>query len=108
MPSCGTITTKHACFTSAQPMSIADAGAVLVTSPANAKSELVKHIGQHDPRLMKVIVGVQAVDHPSDKQLVAFAKYYLSRRSDATAARCELRFQKVRPVWPKPHWPVVQ
>jgi stalled ribosome rescue protein Dom34 len=56
--------------------SIADAGAVLITGPANAKTELVKHIHHHDPKLMNVIVGVETVDHPSDAQLVAHARKY--------------------------------
>jgi hypothetical protein len=56
--------------------SIADAGAVLITGPANAKTELVKHIHQHDPKLMKAIVGVETVDHPSDGELVAYARKY--------------------------------
>jgi stalled ribosome rescue protein Dom34 len=57
--------------------SVADAGAVLITGPANAKTELVEHIRVHDPQLTKLIVGVEAVDHPSDPQLVAHAKKYL-------------------------------
>ena len=56
--------------------SIADAGAVLITGPANAKTELVKHIHQHDPMRMKIIAGVETVDHPSDAALVAYAKKY--------------------------------
>jgi stalled ribosome rescue protein Dom34 len=55
---------------------IADAGAVLITGPASAKTELVKHIHRHDPRLMNIIVGVETVDHPSDGQLVAYARSY--------------------------------
>jgi stalled ribosome rescue protein Dom34 len=58
--------------------SIADAGAVLITGPANAKTELVKHIHHHDPKLMNVIVGVETVDHPSDAQLVAYARKYFN------------------------------
>jgi hypothetical protein len=57
-------------------LAVADAGAVLVTGPANAKTELVKHIHRHDPRLMDIIVGVETVDHPSDAQLVDFARKY--------------------------------
>jgi stalled ribosome rescue protein Dom34 len=57
--------------------SVADAGAVLVTGPANAKTELVEHIRLHDPQLTKVIAGVETVDHPSDAQLVAYARKYL-------------------------------
>jgi hypothetical protein len=34
--------------------SIADAGAVLVTGPANAKTEVGKHISQHNLALMKI------------------------------------------------------
>ena len=56
----------------------ADAGAVLITGPGNAKAELIKHIHEHDPRLMKSIAGVETVDHPSDAQLVAYAKHYLT------------------------------
>jgi stalled ribosome rescue protein Dom34 len=58
--------------------SVADAGAVLITGPANAKNDLVKHIHEHDPRLMKVIAGVETVDHPSDAELVAHARHYFT------------------------------
>ena len=64
-------------FLHAVAESIADAGAVLITGPANTKSQLVKHIDQHDPKLMKIIAGVEIVDHPSDAQLVAYARHYL-------------------------------
>ena len=57
---------------------IADAGAVLITGPANAKTELVKHIEQHYPQRMKAISGVESVDHPSDAALVAFARKYFT------------------------------
>jgi len=63
-------------FLDAVARSIADAGAVLVTGPANAKTELVKHIQKHEPNLMKIIVGVETVDHPSDGELVAHARRY--------------------------------
>jgi hypothetical protein len=42
------------------------------------KTELVKHIHHHDPKLMNVIVGVETVDHPSDAQLVAYARKYFN------------------------------
>jgi stalled ribosome rescue protein Dom34 len=63
-------------FLHAVAQSIADAGAVLITGPANAKTELIKHIHQHEPQLMKIIVGVETVDHPSDAELVAHARHY--------------------------------
>lgn len=55
---------------------IADAGAVLITGPANAKTELVKHIGRHVPTLSAKIAGVETVDHPTDGELVAQARKY--------------------------------
>jgi hypothetical protein len=63
-------------FLHAVTQSIADAGAVLVTGPGNAKTELIKHIRHHDPRLMDIVLGVETVDHPSDPQLVAHARKY--------------------------------
>ena len=78
----GSIGAGHAAadeeFLHAVAQSIADAGAVLITGPANAKNDLVKHIERHDPKLMKLIAGVESVDHPSDAQLVAHARHYLA------------------------------
>jgi hypothetical protein len=54
----------------------ADAHAVLITGPANAKTELIKHIHHHDPDKMKIIAGVETVDHPSDGSLMAYARKY--------------------------------
>jgi hypothetical protein len=56
--------------------SVVDAGAILITGPANAKNELVKHIEQHDPKRRQLIAGVETVDHPSDGALVAHARKY--------------------------------
>jgi hypothetical protein len=58
--------------------SVADAGAILITGPANTKKELAEHIRLHDPKLAKAIAGVETVDHPSDPQLVAHARKYLA------------------------------
>ena len=55
---------------------IADAGEVLICGPGLAKKELVKHIEHHDPALRQKLAGVETVDHPSDKQLVAHARRY--------------------------------
>lgn len=41
------------------------------------KTELVKHIHHHDPKLMSAIVAVETVDHPSDAQIVTYARKYL-------------------------------
>lgn len=57
-------------------VAVAGAGTVLVTGPANTKTELLKHIHHHDPQLMSIIAGVETVDRPSDGSLVAYAKHY--------------------------------
>jgi stalled ribosome rescue protein Dom34 len=69
----GHATEDHA-YLRAVAESIADAGAVLIAGPANEKTELVKHIREHSPKLMSAIVGVETVDHPSDARLVAYAR----------------------------------
>ncbi len=67
-------------FLHAVAQAVADAGAVLITGPAQTKSDLLHHIQRHDPQLKKIIVGVEAVDHPSDGQLVAHAKKYFAAK----------------------------
>jgi stalled ribosome rescue protein Dom34 len=63
-------------FLDAVAKAIAGAGAVLITGPGSAKTELVKHISTHEPQLMKIIVGIETVDHPSDGELVAHVRKY--------------------------------
>jgi hypothetical protein len=57
-------------------LAIGGAQAVLVTGPANAKTEFVKHLHRHDPQLIERIVGVETVDHPSDGALLDHARRY--------------------------------
>jgi stalled ribosome rescue protein Dom34 len=49
---------------------------ILIVGPGQAKLELIKHIHSHDHEVSKQVVGVETVDHPSDAQLVAFARKY--------------------------------
>jgi stalled ribosome rescue protein Dom34 len=51
-------------------------GAILVTGPANAKTELKNYIGEHHPALLARISGVEALDHPSDGELLKLARKY--------------------------------
>jgi hypothetical protein len=55
---------------------IAGVDAVLVTGPANAKLELMKHLTRHDPLLLKKVSGVETVDHPTDGQLLDLARHH--------------------------------
>jgi stalled ribosome rescue protein Dom34 len=45
---------------------LSDAGAILITGPANAKMELKNHIAKHSPALAARISAVEPLDHPSD------------------------------------------
>jgi hypothetical protein len=51
-------------------------GAILLTGPANAKSELNNYIAEHRPDLAERVRGVEALDHPSDAQIVAIARKF--------------------------------
>jgi stalled ribosome rescue protein Dom34 len=55
---------------------LAGASEILVLGPAQAKLQLIKHLHAHDPQLADCVVGVETVDHPSDGQLVAYARKY--------------------------------
>lgn len=46
---------------------------ILITGPANAKTELNNYVKEHHPDVAKRISAVEALDHPSDGALVALA-----------------------------------
>jgi stalled ribosome rescue protein Dom34 len=52
------------------------AGEILVLGPGSAKLALIKHVHKHHHALADKIVGVETVDHPTDKQLVGFVRKY--------------------------------
>jgi stalled ribosome rescue protein Dom34 len=55
---------------------IGGAGAILLTGPANAKHELVKHIQRWNPKLMERVAGIETLDHPTDGVLLAHARKF--------------------------------
>ena len=57
-------------------VAVADAQELLVTGPANAKLEFVKHIHKRHPVLVERLVGVETLDHPSEGELLKFARAY--------------------------------
>lgn len=58
---------------------VADAAEILIVGPGKAKLELMRHVHTHDPKIEAKIVGVETVDHPTDKQLLAYARTYFLR-----------------------------
>jgi stalled ribosome rescue protein Dom34 len=53
---------------------IKDAGEILIVGPSTAKLELFKHLQQHAPAIAARVVSVETVDHPTDGQLLKFAR----------------------------------
>jgi stalled ribosome rescue protein Dom34 len=49
---------------------------ILVVGPAKAKLDLIKHIHKHHQDMVPKIAGVETLDHPTDGQLVAYARKY--------------------------------
>ena len=52
---------------------------VLVVGPSTAKLEFMRYVHKHDQATEAKIVGIETVDHPTDGQLVAYAKKYFKR-----------------------------
>jgi stalled ribosome rescue protein Dom34 len=55
---------------------VADAGEILIIGPASAKTELAKYLRDQHPKVGERIVAVEAADHPSDREIVAYAKQH--------------------------------
>lgn len=55
---------------------LAGAKEILIVGPGQAKLKLLKHAQAHDPAVGQLIVGIETVDHPTDGQLVAYARKY--------------------------------
>jgi len=59
--------------------SLEGAEQVLVVGPSTAKLDFLRYIEKHDHARGPKVVGVETVDHPTDKQLAAYAKTYFKR-----------------------------
>jgi len=52
---------------------------VLVAGPGTAKVAYMSDLEKRHPVLAKKVVGVESLDHPSDGELLAFARRYFKR-----------------------------
>ena len=63
---------------------------IVLVGPSNEKHELMHYLTKHDHELAAKVVGVEVVDHPTDGQLLAYARHYFEKadlmRSDPMAA----------------------
>jgi hypothetical protein len=55
---------------------VSDAGEILIIGPAGAKTELAKYLRDQHSTIGERIVAVEAADHPSDPEIVAYARKY--------------------------------
>jgi hypothetical protein len=55
---------------------VSDAGEILIIGPSGAKTELAKFIREKHSDIGGRIVAVQAGDHPTDREIVAYAKNF--------------------------------
>jgi stalled ribosome rescue protein Dom34 len=55
---------------------VSNAVEILIVGPGNAKTELMSHITHHDAKLKRKILGIETVDHPTDGQIVAYARKF--------------------------------
>jgi len=55
---------------------VKDAGEILLAGPGTARTELMHHMQKHDPQIAKKVVGVEPLDHPSDGELLNFARKF--------------------------------
>ena len=56
--------------------SLEGADTVLVVGPSSAKFEFLKYVQAHDQKLRAKVAGVETVDHPTDREIVAHARRY--------------------------------
>ena len=66
----------HAFF-EAVAKAIADAGAILIVGPAGEKDELAKFLAERHPAIRTHVEGVESTDHPTDGELLDFARRYV-------------------------------
>ena len=57
-------------------MALAGIAEVLVTGSHTAQSDFRHYVDKHRPAVTKRIVGWETVDHPTECQLLAFARQY--------------------------------
>ena len=56
---------------------IADAGTILIVGPAGEKDELAKYLAERHPAMRANVEGVASADHPTDGELLEFARRYV-------------------------------
>jgi hypothetical protein len=66
---------------------LSDAGEILIIGPASAKTELAKYLREQHSAIGERIVAVEAADHPTDGEIVAYAKRHFKMAPARIATR---------------------
>ena len=56
--------------------SLVGTDAVLIVGPSSAKLEFLRYLQDQDKKLQARVVGIETVDHPTDREIVAYARRY--------------------------------
>jgi len=58
---------------------VKDSSEILIIGPGSEKLELMKRLAKHHPQVAEKVLSVESVDHPSDGQILAYARKYFAR-----------------------------
>ena len=56
---------------------ISDAGAILIVGPAQEKDMFAKFLAEKHPAIRTHVEGVESADHPTDGELLDYARHYV-------------------------------
>ena len=71
-------------FLEAVAKGLVPASEILIVGPGAAKTELKKYLDTHHPDVAKKVLGVEALDHPTDGELLAFARKFFRAADRST------------------------
>jgi stalled ribosome rescue protein Dom34 len=63
-------------FFDAVAETLASARAILIAGPGQARDELAAYLNLHHPAVARRVWGVEAMDHPTDREIVATARQF--------------------------------
>ena len=58
---------------------VKDSSEILIIGPGSEKLELMKRLSKHHPQVAEKVLSVESVDHPSDGQILAYARKYFAK-----------------------------
>ena len=63
---------------------LGDAQQILIVGPAITKVQFLRYLHKNHVALEARVIGVETVDHPTDRQIVAYVRQHLLRWTEAT------------------------